>query len=208
MASWSLLPSTKILMWLVLRGGRGGKLPWQWGEVCFGDSDGPQLGEADWEREKQRQLCTEWLLNYINGTLLTGFAARKSDINIFEEEMHGANGDMTVSLMSVLYQWFIKSEPLVLQEGLSVLLLKSWHSHYIWERSCQLKKKYLMKCMLYIHIIIREYDRKNDVLTQDLIFLPFLLCFKNMLTICSLQTSCRQGCTFQQNMISNSLVWL
>lgn len=83
--------------------------------------------DPNWVRQtgKERQLCTCWLLNYINGTLLTDFAARKSDINIFEEEMHGANGDMTVSLVSALYQCFIKTVPLVLQERLSVFLLKS-----------------------------------------------------------------------------------
>lgn len=74
---------------------------------------------------EERQLCTRWLLNYINGTLLTDCAARKTDINIFEEDMHGANGDMTVSLVSALYQCFTKTVPLVLQEGLSVFLLKS-----------------------------------------------------------------------------------
>lgn len=32
------------------------KLPWQWEEVCFGDGDGPQLGEAGWGRETA--LCS------------------------------------------------------------------------------------------------------------------------------------------------------
>lgn len=100
--------------------------------------------DPNWVRQtgkgKERQLCTHWLLNYINGTLLTDSAARKSDINIFEEEMHGANGNMAVSLVSVLYQCFIKTVPLVLQEGLSVFLLKNWHLHYILEKGCQLKE--------------------------------------------------------------------
>ncbi len=82
--------------------------------------------DPSWVKQagKERQLCTLWLLNYINGTLLTDCAARKTDINIFEEAMHGANGDMTVSLVSLLYQCFTKTVPLVLQEGLSVFLLK------------------------------------------------------------------------------------
>lgn len=33
---------------------------------------------------EERQLCTRWLLNYINGTLLTDCTARKTDINIFK----------------------------------------------------------------------------------------------------------------------------
>lgn len=83
--------------------------------------------DPNWVRQagEERQLCTRWLLNYISGTLLTDCAARKTDINIFEQDMHGANGDMTVSLVSVLYQCFTKTVPLVLQEGLSVFLLKS-----------------------------------------------------------------------------------
>ena len=83
--------------------------------------------DPNWVRQagEERQLCTLWLLNYINGTLLTDCAARKTDINIFEEDMHGANGDMTVSLVSVLYQCFTKTVPLVLREGLSVFLLNT-----------------------------------------------------------------------------------
>ena len=85
-ASWSThLPSTKILIWLVLSGGRGEKLPWQWGEVCFGDGDGPQLGEAGWGKERERErdwerkkLCTQWLLNHINGTLFNWLRCQKN----------------------------------------------------------------------------------------------------------------------------------
>lgn len=67
--------------------------------------------DPNWVRQagEERQLCVQWLLNYINGTLLTDYAARKTDINIFEEDMHGANGDMTVSLVTALYQCFTKS---------------------------------------------------------------------------------------------------
>lgn len=73
--------------------------------------------DPNWVRQagEERQLCTQWLLNHINGTFLTDCTARKTDINIFEEDMHGANGDMTVSLVSVLYQCFTKSVPLALQ---------------------------------------------------------------------------------------------
>lgn len=83
--------------------------------------------DPNWMRQtgEERQLCAWWLLNHISGTLSTDCTARKTDINIFEEDMHGANGDMTVSLVSVLYQCFTKSVPLVLQDRMSVFLLRS-----------------------------------------------------------------------------------
>jgi len=83
--------------------------------------------DPNWLRQagEERQLCAQWLLNYISGTLLTDCTARKTDINIFEKDMRGANGDMTVSLVSALYQCFTKSVPLALQEELSLLPLKT-----------------------------------------------------------------------------------
>lgn len=55
---------------------------------------------------EERQLCAQWRLNYINGTLLTDDAAKKTDINIFEEDTRGANGDMTVSLVCALSMFY------------------------------------------------------------------------------------------------------
>lgn len=49
----------------------------------------------------------------------------ESDINIFEEETRGANGDTTVSLVCALYQCFIEPAPLLGQGGLSVFHVRS-----------------------------------------------------------------------------------
>lgn len=83
--------------------------------------------DPNWVKQaaEEKQLCTLLLLNYISGTLLTDCTARKTDINIFEKDMLGANGDMTVSFVSVLYQCFTMSLSLAMQEGLSVFPCKS-----------------------------------------------------------------------------------
>lgn len=100
------------------------KLPWLWGEVWFGDGDGPQLVEADWGRETALYFLAFELHQWNTFNWL--HCQQKTDINIFEEDMHRANGDMTVSLVSVHYQCFTKTVPLALQEGVFVFLLKSW----------------------------------------------------------------------------------
>lgn len=98
---------------------------------------------------KRDKLCTLWLLNYINGTLLTDCAARKTDINIFEEDTRRANGDMTASLVSVLYQCFTKPVPLVLHEGLSVFLLEIWQLTARVGKKLSVDELYLIKCTAY-----------------------------------------------------------
>lgn len=79
------------------------KLPWQRGKFVL-----VMVMDPDWVMRagEEGQLCTRWLLNYITATLFTDCTARKTDINIFEEDMHEANGDTTVSLVSALYQCF------------------------------------------------------------------------------------------------------
>lgn len=51
LASWRThLPSKKILIWLPLSGERGAKITLAARQVCFGDGDGPRLGDAGWRR--------------------------------------------------------------------------------------------------------------------------------------------------------------
>lgn len=130
----------------MLSSGRGGKnYTGSEEKFVFVTMMDPNCGRQSGE---ERQLCTLRLLNYINGTLLTDCTARKTDINIFEEDMHGANGDMTGSLVSVLYQCFTKTVPLVSQEELSVSsqdLTVTLH----FGSKLSLEEKYLMKSMPY-----------------------------------------------------------
>lgn len=110
---------------------------------------------------------------------LTDCAARKTDINIFEEDMHGANGNMTVSLVSVLYQCFTKTAPLVLQAKdclcfASQELTVTLHIG----RKLSVGEKYLMKRMpCVVQVTVGEQLGENHVLTQYLILLPFFFVF-------------------------------
>lgn len=173
-ASWSThLPSTKILIWLALSGGRGEKLPWQWGEVCFGDGDGPQLGEAGWGKERKK-LCTLWLLNHINGTLFNWLRCQKN----WHQHIWGRYAwskweydcEPCLRALSMFYQDCAIG---VASKGLSVFASQELTVTLYIGRKLSVEEKYLMKCMpCVVQVTVREQEGGNRVLTQYLILLP------------------------------------
>ena len=107
------------------------------------------MGEAGWGRETAL-FSAAFELHQCR--LSTAFTARKTDINIFGEDMHGENGDMIMSLVSMLYQCFTKTVPLALLDWFLSQKLT------VTVRSCQLRQQQLRKClvkfMLYIEVTL------------------------------------------------------
>lgn len=75
--------------------------------------------------------------------------------------MQGANGDMNVSLVSVLYQCFTKSVPLPLQKGLAMVFF-SIVDRVLGNKSA-VEEKYCIKCTRYIEVTISEQGRANGL---------------------------------------------
>lgn len=156
MASWSThLTSTKISIWLALRGGRGGKVPWQRGEVCFGDSDG--LGEADWERETALYLLAFELHQWHTFNWL--WCQKIWHQHIWGRDAWSKWGYDCEPCLCALSMFYQDCATGVARRIVCVPSQELTLTPHI-RKKLSAEEKCLIKCMMYIHVTIREHDGK------------------------------------------------
>lgn len=144
---------------MALRGGKGGKLRWQWGEVCFGDSDGPQLGEADWERERETALYSlafelhQWhTFNWLR-------CQKIWHQHIWGRDAWSKWGYGCESRLCALSMFYQDCATGVARRIVCVTSQELTLTLHI-RKGLSARGKSLIECMLYIHLTIREHSGK------------------------------------------------